>query len=68
MYLAVHTLDTLMMMQPIKKAVQMMPTNLILFSKFLITIPYFLLFFCNCIYSLYNIGIISSRSSSTKFS
>ena len=38
-----------------------MPTNLILFSKFLITIAYFLFFFCNCIYSLYSIGIISRR-------
>lgn len=33
-------LDTEMMMQPMRNAEQMMPTSLILFSKFLITIRY----------------------------
>lgn len=35
---AVQMLDTEMMTQPTRKAEQMMPTSLILFSKFLITI------------------------------
>ena len=34
---AVQMLDTEMMMQPMRNAEQMMPTSLILFSKFLIT-------------------------------
>ena len=37
---AVQMLDTEMMMQPMRNAEQMMPTSLILFSKFLITIRY----------------------------
>src|SRR5574344_31365 len=41
---AVQILDTEMMMQPTRKAEQMMPTSLILFSKFLITIIY--TFYC----------------------
>ena len=39
---AVQMLDTLMMTHPARKAVQMMPTSLILFSKFLMTMSYFL--------------------------
>ena len=49
--LDVQMLDTLMTMHPTRKAVQMMPTSLILFSRFLMTIAYRFFLFNFCIYS-----------------
>ena len=65
---AVQILDKLMMTHPTRKAVQMMPTSLILFSKFLMTIGYSLLPFNICTYSVCSMGMTASRSSVKRFS
>lgn len=58
---AVQILDKLMMTHPTRKAVQMMPTSLILFSKFLMTIGYSLLPFNICTYSVCSMGMTASK-------
>ena len=61
---AVQMLDTLMMMHPARKAVQMIPTSLILFSRFLMTIyAYRFFLFDHCIYSSWSIGMTVSSNS-----
>ena len=67
--LAVQMLDTLMMTHPTRKAVQIMPTSRILFSRCLIIISVYCLILFNFItYSLCSIGMIAPYDSFWSFS